>query len=84
MWCDFTSAVETRKISEVDFAVKGFGSPAPRLRASIEIAQVGIDTQQADEVQVKLASEIMTLPCDQRYDTDDMALMADRLVQAIR
>lgn len=32
----------------------------------------------------QLASEIMTLPCDQRYDTNDMALMADRLLQAIR
>lgn len=31
----------------------------------------------------RLAAEIMTLPCDQRYDAEDMARMADLLLQAI-
>ena len=52
---DFSHTCEARQIGEVDFAVISFRSPAPALCARVAIAQVGIDAQEADEVQVKRA-----------------------------
>ena len=79
LWRDFSNRIEARQIGEVDFAVVSFGPPAPALRARVEIAQVGIHSEQTDEVQVEAAAARDELVFGERAVKDRIAYLCGQV-----